>query len=130
MGRQKAMILFLIMMTVSAVCFAPKEFAFVTSHKISGIICSDGYTKEFAKLFSKNSHYYYTVEYKVNGRKYISEKYERSNGRLQKGDIVTIHYNPSKPGDIVESTFPIITPSLFLITIIGIISIQNSRENI
>lgn len=120
MDKQKAMIFFFIVIIVPAVYFVPKEYAFITSKKINGVISSDGYTKEFAQIFSKNSRYYYTVEYEVDGKKYTSEKYKRSNGRLQKGDIVTIYYKSSDPAKVVESTFPIIGLSLLILAILGI----------
>ena len=87
--------------------FGYKEYNYVVAGETTGTICSEGYIERYSPYFSRQSKYKYSVEYVVDGKKYISNDYRTGDKELRKGELVQIHYKQSDPGKVVEVAFPI-----------------------
>lgn len=113
MDKRAAIITFVVITIILSICYLPSEYEYITAQKTKAVICSEGYTQRFTRFGSKSSHFYYTVEYEVDGQKYVSQFYQTKVGTLQKGNIVTLYYKGSNPEKVVEVSLPIM--SIFIL---------------
>lgn len=110
-------LIFIVFEAILAIVYLPAEYAYVTSEKTQGVISSERYTDSSFKLFSDRKCYFYTVEYEVNGQKYVSTRYESAEYTLNKGDVVTVHYKVNHPEEAVYVSFPVVWLVMLVSTI-------------
>ncbi len=124
-------IMFIAFEAFLATIWLPEEIAYFTSEKTSAVICSDGYVDKYPSPFTRGSHDYYNymVEYEVNGQKYTSQRYRTGNGKLQKGNVVTLHYNSSNPQDVKYVRPPVTSAVLIICTIVIIYDLSKDKTS-
>lgn len=127
MTKRKVIFIIVLYLIIFGLIEIPKEYAYLTSVKTKGTICSEGYYKKVTRIGSRNRHYLYKVQYVVNNKNYISDAFETEIGTYKKGDVIEVRYNPKNPQKVVRTWWPF-SWFIFIIGIIVIIQLAVKKN--